>query len=92
MREIIAFYLFERQLGEPSVLQQFLPLGGRGVADLQEQVVGVEAAVLTDALLRLQHLRAHVRLAGAQLELLLTPMGGGNITSLYHLYIYNTYS
>lgn len=65
--------LFERQLGEPSVLQHLLALGGRGGADLQEQVVGLEAAVLTDALLRLQHPRAHVRLAGAQLELLLAP-------------------
>lgn len=67
--------LFEGQLGEPSVLQHVLALGGRGVTDLQEQVVGVEATVLTDALLRLQHPRAHVRLAGAQLELLLAPMG-----------------
>jgi len=37
--------------------------------------MGVEAAVLTDALLRLQHLGAHVRLAGAQLELILAPVG-----------------
>lgn len=69
--------LFECQLGEPSVLQQVLALGGRCTMDLKEQVVSVEAAVLTDALLHFQHLRAHVRLAGAQLEFLLTSAGQG---------------
>ncbi len=44
--------------------------------------MGVEAAVLTDALLRLQHPRAHVRLAGAQLELLLAPMGEETLINL----------
>lgn len=40
--------------------------------------MGVEAAVLTDSLLHLQHPRAHVRTAGAQLELLLAPTGGAH--------------
>lgn len=80
--ETLATNLFEWQLGEPSILQHLLALGGRGVTDLQEQVVGVEATVLTDALLRLQHPRAHVHLAGAQLELLLTPMGGETLINL----------
>lgn len=46
--------------------------------------MGVEAAELTDALLRLQHPRAHVCLAGAQLELLLAPIGGENMDSSGH--------
>lgn len=66
--------LFEWQLGEPSVLQDLLSLGGWSITNLNEQVMGVEAAVLTDAALCLQYLRPHVSLAGAQLELLLTPV------------------
>lgn len=67
-------HLFEWQLGKPTVLQDLLSLGGRSTTDLNEQVMGVEATVLTDAALCLQHPRPHVSLAGAQLELLLTPV------------------
>lgn len=49
-------HLFEWQLGEPSVLQDLLSLGGWSITNLNEQVMGVEAAVLTDAALCLQHL------------------------------------
>lgn len=67
-------HLFERQLGQPGVFQHLLSLGGRSVTDLQEQIVGVEAAMLTNSFLRLQDLGPHVRLARAQQELLLTAM------------------
>lgn len=64
--------LFERKLCQPGVVQHLLAVCVRRVPDLHVQLVGVQSAVLTHTLLRLQHAGAHVPLIGAQLEVLHT--------------------
>lgn len=64
--------LFERKLCQPGVVQHLLAVCVWGIPDLHVQLVGIQSAVLTHTLLRLQHTGTHVALIGAQLEVLHT--------------------